>query len=72
MTHLNNPALNSQVSKISLNATNQFEKSREQLLATSNSNFNMSGTLSNTLKFYTQPQTAATARISPKNQTAPQ
>lgn len=54
MTHLNNPALNSQMSKISLNQTNQFDKSREQLLAnTSNSNFNMSGTLANTLKFYT-------------------
>jgi len=55
LTHLNNPALNSQMSKISLNATNQFDKtSREHLLVnTSNSNFNMSGTLANTLKFYT-------------------
>lgn len=52
MTHLN---LNSQMSKLSLNGTNQFERSREQLLATSNSNFNLSGTLANTLKFYTQP-----------------
>ena len=65
--------MNSQMSKLSLTQTNQFEKSRELLLAnTSNSNFNMSGTLTNTLKFYTQPQGMSSSIIgsgtSPKNQ----
>jgi len=42
------------MSKISLNQTNNFEKSREQLLgATSNPNFNLSGPLGNSLKFFT-------------------
>ena len=56
------------MSKISLNATNQFDKtSREHLLVnTSNSNFNLSGTLANTLKFYTQPQGTSVSGVSPK------
>lgn len=57
------------MSKISLNNTNQFDKSREMLLGnTSNSNFNMSGTLANTLKFYTQPTgTSIIGGASPKH-----
>ena len=45
----------SSMSKLSLNQTNNFEKSREQL--NMNSNLNLSGTIgSGTLNFYTQQQ----------------